>query len=102
MRRKTIVALVALVSLAVTATAVAQTLPRRLNLPNGWQPEGIAAGNGNQLYVGSIPTGDILQLDARTGETVRVIDAPAGSAAVGIEVSGEQLWVAGGPTGKGF
>ena len=73
MRRKLVAAVVALVSLAVVATAVAQSLPRRLNLPNGWQPEGIAAGTGNTLYVGSIPTGAVARVDARTGRTRVVV-----------------------------
>ena len=47
MRRKTAVALVALASLVIVATAVAQSFPARIDLPRGWQPEGIAAGNGN-------------------------------------------------------
>lgn len=46
-------------------------LPDRLDLPDGWQPEGIAAGRGTDLYVGSIPTGAVLRLDARTGEARR-------------------------------
>jgi hypothetical protein len=46
MRRKTVAIVAALLSLALAAAAVAQTFPRRLNLPNGWQPEGIAAGAG--------------------------------------------------------
>lgn len=40
------------------ATAVAGTsadFPKRINLPNGFQPEGIA-NEGETFYVGSIPT----------------------------------------------
>lgn len=105
MRRRILTAAAVLsVALAVptAANAAPASFPTRVELPTGWQPEGIASGGGNQLFVGSIPTGDILQLDARTGRTVRIIDAPAGSAAVGIEVSNGQVWVAGGGTGKGF
>ena len=53
-------------------------LPDRLDLPDGWQPEGIAAGRGHDLYVGSIPTGAVLRLDARTGKTTPVIPARPG------------------------
>jgi sugar lactone lactonase YvrE len=102
MRRKTIVALVALVSLAVTATAVAQTLPRRINLPNGWQPEGIAAGTGNQLFVGSIPTGAVVRVDARTGSRRVVVAGREGRAATGLKVSGNRLFVSGAATGKAW
>jgi sugar lactone lactonase YvrE len=102
MRRKTIVALVALVSLAVAATAVAQTLPRRINLPNGWQPEGIAAGTGNQLFVGSIPTGAVVRVDARTGSRRVVVAGREGRAATGLKVSGNRLFVSGAATGKAW
>src|SRR5919107_638582 len=102
MRRKTIVALVALVSLAVPAPAVAQTLPRRLNLPNGWQPEGIAAGNGNQLFVGSIPTGAVIRVDAQTGTSRVIVAGRDGRAATGLKVSGNRLFVSGAATGKAW
>src|SRR4051794_41870256 len=73
MRRKTIAALVALVSLTVVAVAAAQTLPRRISPPNGWPPEGIAAGAGNQLFVGSLAGGAPTPVDPRPGRArVRV------------------------------
>jgi sugar lactone lactonase YvrE len=102
MRRKTVAILAALVSLAVAATAVAQTLPRRLNLPNGWQPEGIAAGAGNALYVGSIPTGAVIRVDARTGRSRVVVAGRDGRAATGVKVSGNRLFVSGAGTGKAW
>lgn len=102
MRRKTIAALVALVSLVVVAAAVAQTLPRRLNLPNGWQPEGIAAGAGNALYVGSIPTGAVIRVDARTRRSRIVVAGRNGRAATGLKLQGNRLFVAGAGTGKAW
>jgi sugar lactone lactonase YvrE len=102
MRRKTVAALVAVVSLVVAATAIAQTLPRRINLPNGWQPEGIAAGPGNQLYVGSIPSGAVIRVDARTGRGRVVVAGRDGRAATGLKVSGGRLFVAGAGTGKAW
>src|SRR3954464_2092483 len=81
MRRKTIAALVAVVSLTVVAVAAAQTLPRRINLPNGWQPEGIAAGAGNQLFVGSLASGAVIRVDARTGRSRIVVAGRDGRAA---------------------
>jgi sugar lactone lactonase YvrE len=102
MRRKTVAILAALVSLAVAATAVAQTLPRRLNLPNGWQPEGIAAGTGNALYVGSIPTGAVIRIDARTRRSRVVVAGRDGRAATGLKVSGNRLFVSGAGTGKAW
>jgi sugar lactone lactonase YvrE len=78
-------------------------LPDRLDLPAGWQPEGIAAGRGSDLYVGSIPTGAVLRIDARTGETEPVVAGQSGRAAIGLKLDrGGRLFVAGGPTGKAF
>ncbi|MEA2383503.1 MAG: hypothetical protein QOH72_3474 [Solirubrobacteraceae bacterium] len=102
MRRKTVAALVALVSLAVAATAFAQTLPRRIDLPNGWQPEGIAAGPGNQLFAGSIPTGAVIRVDARTGRSRVVVAGRDGRAATGLKVSGGRIFVSGAGTGKAW
>jgi sugar lactone lactonase YvrE len=102
MRRKTVAILVAVVSLAVVATAVAQSLPRRLNQPSGWQPEGIAAGAGNGLYVGSIPTGAVIRIDARTGGSRIVVAGRDGRAATGLKVSGNRLFVSGAGTGKAW
>jgi sugar lactone lactonase YvrE len=77
-------------------------LPDRLDLPAGWQPEGIAAGRGWDLYVGSIPTGAVLRLDARDGTTTQVVAPHAGRAATGLKFDGRRLFVAGGPNGKAY
>src|SRR3954471_1438094 len=102
MRRKMIAALVAVVSLTVVAVAAAQTLPRRLNLPNGWQPEGIAAGAGNQLFVGSLASGAVIRVDARTGRSRIVVAGRRGRAATGLKVSNGRLFVSGAGTGKAW
>src|SRR4051812_27094499 len=95
MRRKTIAALVAVVSLTVVAVAAAQTLPRRLNLPNGWQPEGIAAGAGNQLFIGSLASGAVIRVDSRTGRSRIVVAGRRGRAATGLKRWGNRLFVPG-------
>jgi len=78
-------------------------LPDRLNLPDGWQPEGITAGPRSDLYVGSIPTGAVLRLDARSGATATVVQLRRGRAAIGLKLDRRRrLFVAGGPTGKAF
>jgi len=102
-RRLLVLLLMALVAL-VPATAGAATYPDLIRLPDGWQPEGIAAGRGSSLYVGSIPTGAIWKADARTGEgEVLVPPRPGERNAIGIEVDRRnRLFVAGGPTGKAF
>src|SRR3954451_12103193 len=102
MRRKTIAALVALVSLTVVAVAAAQTLPRRINLPNGWQPEGIAAGAGNQLFVGSLASGAVIRVDARTGRSRIVVGGRRGRAATGLKRAGNRLFVSGAQTGRAW
>ena len=77
-------------------------LPDRLDLPTGWQPEGIAAGRGWDLFAGSIATGAVLRLDARDGTTTQVVAPHAGRAATGLKSDGRRLFVAGGPTGKAY
>ena len=102
MGRKTIAALVALVSLVVAAAAAAQTFPRRLALPHGWQPEGIAAGTGNQLYVGSRANGAVIRVDSRTRRSRVVVAGRRGRAATGLKRSGNRLFVAGAGTGRAW
>jgi sugar lactone lactonase YvrE len=102
MRRKIAVGLVAAGSVAVAATAMAQSSPSRLNLPNGWQPEGIASGSGNQLFVGSIPTGAVIRVDARTGRSRIVVAGRRGRAATGLKLSNNRLFVSGAGTGKAW
>jgi sugar lactone lactonase YvrE len=88
----------------VPATAGAATFPDTIRLPDGWQPEGIAAGRGTSLYVGSIPTGAVWKGDARTGQgDVLVGGQPGVRSAIGIKVDRRnRLFVAGGATGKAF
>ena len=88
----------------VPATAGAATFPDTIRLPDGWQPEGIAAGRGTSLYVGSIPTGAVWKGDARTGQgDVLVPGRPGERSAIGIKVDRRnRLFVAGGATGKAF
>lgn len=102
MRRKAAVALAALASLLVVATAVAQSFPSRIDLPRGWQPEGIAAGTGNTLYVGSIPTGAVARVDARTGRTRVLVAGRRDRAATGLKAADGHLFVAGAGTGRAW
>ena len=51
-----------------TGAAVAAPFPSRIDLPDGFRPEGIAIGKGTTFYVGSIPTGAIYRGDLRTGD----------------------------------
>jgi sugar lactone lactonase YvrE len=102
-RRMLVLLVMAAVAL-VPAAAGAGTFPDTIRLPDGFQPEGIAAGRGTSLYVGSIPTGAVWKGDARTGRgDVLVPGRPGKRAAIGIKVDRRnRLFVAGGPTGKAF
>ena len=101
--RRMLVLLVVAAIATLPATAGAATFPDLIRLPDGWQPEGIAAGRGTSLYVGSIPTGAIWKADARTGEGEVLVEGREGRAAIGIKVDKRnRLFVAGGPTGMAF
>jgi sugar lactone lactonase YvrE len=103
MRRiQLLVALVGLALLLPLAASSSHRFPDRINLPNGWQPEGIAIGKGPTAYVGSIPTGRIWQADLRTGNGFELVPN-RGRRAIGVEFDRRgRLFVAGGPTGDGY
>jgi len=98
--RRTIL-LTAIVSVIAASAALAKSFPTTIALPNGWQPEGIAVGDGSTFYVGSIPTGAVYRGDLRTGKGATLVPG-AGRAAIGIEHDRGRLFVAGGTTGKAF
>jgi sugar lactone lactonase YvrE len=78
--------------------------PEVIPLPDGFQPEGIAIGQGTNFYVGSIPTGAIFHGDLRTGEGEILVPAQPGRAAIGLSFDERTnfLYVAGGSTGAGY
>src|SRR3712207_5670446 len=103
--RSTFAAFLALTLLLLATAGVATAKKNSLDvipLPNGWAPEGIASGPGNDLYVGSIPTGGVLRVDAKTGRTAQVVPAQDGRSAIGIKVDGGRIYVSGGATGRLF
>ena len=104
MTRNRLTALVGAVALSIVAAAAAKSYPDVIPLPNGWQPEGIEAGRHHTLYVGSIPTGAVRQIDARTGDSFTLVQPPPGRSATGLEYDrrGERLFVAGGGTGAAY
>lgn len=73
-------------------------------LPEGFQPEGVAAGSGSEVYVGSLRDGDIWRGDVDAGEGEVLADAPEGRVAVGlaVDLDGNRVFVSGGPTGQAF
>jgi streptogramin lyase len=97
-------AIAGLFGLIAVAAATAASFPDVIPLPNGWRPEGIEAGRAHTLYVGSIPTGAVRQVDARTGDQFTLVQPSTGRSAIGIEYDRkhERLFVAGGGTGQAY
>jgi len=96
-----LVALAGLV-LVLPLVATGAKRPDHINLPNGWQPEGIAIGKGNTFYVGSIPTGRVWKGNLRSGQGSELVPN-RGRQAIGVAVDQRnRLFVAGGPTGDGY
>lgn len=93
-------ALLAILSLlAIPASAKnEETFPPVFNVPDGWQPEGIAVGRGSSFYVGSLLNGAVYGGDLRTGQGEPVVPPQQGRIAVGLEVDerSNAIFVAGG------
>ena len=66
-------------ALVIAAVAVAGKGPEKIPLPDGYRPEGIAAGKGSSVFVGSIPTGKVLEIDTKTGASEEAVPARAGT-----------------------
>jgi hypothetical protein len=102
MRRVIPLLSLALVTVLVTP-ATAAPRPSSIPLPVDFQPEGIAVGEGNTFFVGSLRDGDIYRGDLRSGVGARLVDV-SGRAAVGMRVDKSRDWlvVAGGATGHAW
>jgi len=104
--KRLIVVLAAVLATAsvIAAVAVAGKGPERIALPDGFRPEGIAAGKHRTVYTGSIPTGRVLAVDTKTGALDEVVPARPDHAAIGLKYDfhADRLFVSGGPTGKAF
>jgi streptogramin lyase len=101
MRRLTLL-LIAAAILAAPAALGKAPFPTTIPLPNGFQPEGIAIGNGPTFYVGSIPTGAVYTGSLRTGTGKILVPGATGRAATGLKYDHGRLWVSGAATGKAF
>lgn len=105
MRKKTLLVvlfLTAVLLLALTASASGENdRPDLIELPIGFQPEGITAGEGSTFYTGSLADGRVLRGDFLTGETDVLVAGEAGMVSVGMDYDPRSgaLFVAGGPTG---
>lgn len=95
------VAVVATMFAPSAAAPPAQPFPARFDLPDGFQPEGIATGPGPTAWFGSLADGDIYRADLRTGQGEVVSEGP-GTPSVGLKSDRRgRLFVAGGPAGDG-
>jgi hypothetical protein len=84
---------------AVAAHDSPLDLPERIDLPPGFQPEGIESF-GPFLFAGGLRDGAIWRGNAITGEGEILVPGEAGRVATGLHIDRwARLWVAGGPTG---
>jgi sugar lactone lactonase YvrE len=75
--------------------------PTTIQLPDGFQPEGIAIGLLPFAYFGSLADGDIYRANLVTGQG-RVISEGPGTSSVGLKIDIQgRLFVAGGGAGNG-
>jgi sugar lactone lactonase YvrE len=104
MRRFTVVVIaIAAALVAAVPLGAGSSFPQRIQLPNGFAPEGISVAADGTFYVGSIPTGAVFKGNLRTGEGEILVPGSHGRAAIGVDVDQRgRVFVAGGPTGKAF
>jgi sugar lactone lactonase YvrE len=78
------------------------TFPTTIELPEGWQPEGIAIGGAPFAYFGSLADGDIYRANLVTGEGRVISQGPGpGFPSVGLKIDRVgRLFVAGGNAGQ--
>jgi hypothetical protein len=92
-------AIAMLLAIGMSASASARQYPETIPLPNGWQPEGIATGFGNQFFAGSRATGGIFKGNLKTGDGDILVPG-FGGAATGMKVDRRnRLFVSGAGTG---
>lgn len=86
---------------AAPAEAAHRASPQStIQLPDGFQPEGIAIGKAPYAYFGSRADGDIYRADLRTGQG-RVISQGPGTPSLGLKIDDRgRLFVSGGSGGN--
>src|SRR3954451_10251695 len=94
-----LVAVAVMVAGPATASKQPKPFPQVIQLPTGFQPEGIEVGTGTTFYVGSVANGAIYRGNLRTGAVSPLVAGAAGKSATGIEYDRGRLFVAGGGTG---
>ena len=90
----------ALAPAVVAHEASTADVPARIDLPNGWQPEGIASW-GKWLYAGSLKDGAIWRANAKNGNGRILVAGETGKATTGLHIDRwGRLWAAGAGTGE--
>ena len=76
-------------------------LPHTIDLPNGWQPEGITT-DGKSVFSGSLADGAIFRANVRSGHGKVLAPGATGRVAAGLDYDRRRdlLLVVGGPTGE--
>ncbi len=98
--RRLIVLFALLLALGAPTAAGAAAFPDRIDLPDGFAPEGIAI-RGTTFYTGSLSGQGIWRGNLRTGDGAFLVEG--GGPFVGMKVDkSNRLWVAGGPAGNGY
>ena len=89
---------------AVTLTFAQGEFPETIALPNGFQPEGVVAGEGTTIYAGSLSGGAIYEADVATGEGSVLVAGEEGRITVGLTFDERTgyLYAAGGTTGNAY
>jgi len=90
---------------ALTAHAAAPAVfPDVIDLPQGWRPEGIAVGSGQDFYVGSLANGAIYKGDLRTGQGDVLVSGVTGRAITGLKFDPRTnyIWAAGAGSGNAY
>ena len=99
---KQLVVFAAIAVVASSASAATdQSFPKRIDLPDGLQPEGIATA-GERFFTGSLETGAVYSGSLRTGEGALLVQPQTGRVAVGMKHDRGRLFVAGDMTGNAF
>src|SRR5215210_6685506 len=98
-----VAALLAAALVSGAAPAAEEAFPAVIQLPQGFQPEGIEVGKGTTFYVGSVANGAIYRGNLRTGAGAILVPGATGKSATGIELDNRsRLFVAGASTGKAY
>jgi len=100
----TLVIVALLLALSPMAALADSAFPRIINLPDDFQPEGIAVGRGTSFYAGSLANGSIYRGDLCTGAGFVLVPPASGRAIAGLYVDKNSniLFAAGTLSGKAF